>query len=111
DRPAGASRNTGQGPDVIDVDLRLAYQLKAGEKARLQFIAEAFNLANRANFASVNNVVGSSCRECQTVGATFVQSGIVPNPSANTFIRPNDGLAFTSAQSSRQLQFGFRLAF
>jgi len=32
--------------------------IKFGEKAGLQLVAEGFNLLNRTNFASVNNVVG-----------------------------------------------------
>src|SRR6185312_1015610 len=52
DRPPGAGRNTGIGPNYVDVDMRLSYQFKLGEKARLLLMAEAFNLFNRTNFAS-----------------------------------------------------------
>ncbi|HKE33307.1 MAG TPA: carboxypeptidase regulatory-like domain-containing protein [Candidatus Angelobacter sp.] len=65
DRPIGAGRNTGIGPNFIDFDLRLTKAFRLTEGAQLQFIAEGFNLANRSNFASVNNVVGPSCAECR----------------------------------------------
>jgi hypothetical protein len=57
ERPIGAPRDTGLGPDYIDFDMRLSWQHKLGEKSNLQFTAEGFNLANRTNFASVNNEV------------------------------------------------------
>jgi Carboxypeptidase regulatory-like domain len=104
DRPIGAGRNTGLGPDYVDVDLRLTKAFKLAEKTQLQFIAEGFNIFNRTNFASVNNVVGPSCVECQVLGHTFVQQGV-------SSVAPNQGLGFTSALIRRQLQLGIRLAF
>ncbi|HLY97434.1 MAG TPA: TonB-dependent receptor [Candidatus Angelobacter sp.] len=102
DRPIGAARNTGEGPDFIDFDMRLAKKFKLSEKTSLQLMAEGFNLANRLNFASVNN----------TVGANFGQL-----PGFTTFnvhgsnIGPTAPLGFTSALSPRTLQLGLRLAF
>src|SRR5271163_1856333 len=60
DRPPGDGRNTGLGPNYVDFDMRLSRSFKVREKASLQFTAEAFNLANRTNYASVNNIVGSA---------------------------------------------------
>ena len=57
ERPIGAARDTGLGPDYIDFDMRLSWQHKLGEKTNLQFTAEGFDIANRTNFASVNNEV------------------------------------------------------
>ncbi|HYA97978.1 MAG TPA: hypothetical protein VEH49_07780, partial [Methylomirabilota bacterium] len=106
DRPLGVGRNTGEGPDYIDVDARLTYEIRMGERARLQFSAEAFNLANHTNYASVNN-------EVPTLGGfsrvTNNASGLFVNPLA---VNPGGApLAFTSAFPRRQLQFGFRVAF
>ncbi len=58
DRPIGAARNTGLGPDYMDFDMRITRRFKMGDRADLQLLAEGFNLANRTNYASVNNVVG-----------------------------------------------------
>jgi hypothetical protein len=104
DRPIGASRNTGLGPDFIDLDLRLTKAFKLGERTQLQIIGEGFNILNRTNFASVNNVVGPACVECKVLGGTFVQSGL-------SNVAPNQGLGFTSALIRRQLQLGARLVF
>ena len=57
-RPAGAGRNTGRGPDFYTFDLRLARKFKLGERATVEWIMEGFNLANRTNFKSVNRTVG-----------------------------------------------------
>jgi hypothetical protein len=104
DRPIGAGRNTGLGPDYIDLDLGLTKAFRVGERAQLQIVAQGFNLFNRANFASVNNVVGPTCTECLVLGKTFVQSG-----QGNVI--PSQGLGFTSALIPRQIQLGVRLAF
>jgi Carboxypeptidase regulatory-like domain len=97
DRPPGAGRNTGIGPNYIDFDMRVARQFKLTEKASLQFLAEGFNIFNRTNFGSVNNVVG-------VIAPPF-------NLSGNSSLSPSQPLGFTSALPKRQLQFGVRLNF
>ena len=97
DRPPGAGRNTGIGPNYFDVDMRLTRQIKLSEKANLQLILEGFNLFNRTNFASVNNVVG-------VIAPPF-------NLRGNRALSPSQPLGFTSAFPKRQLQFGVRLSF
>jgi Carboxypeptidase regulatory-like domain/TonB dependent receptor len=104
DRPIGAGRNTGLGPNYSDFDLRVTKAFRVGERGQLQIVAEGFNLFNRANFASVNNIVGPTCTECSVLGKTFVQNGL------NSVI-PSQGLGFTSALIPRQIQLGVRMAF
>jgi hypothetical protein len=107
DRPIGAARNTGLGPDYIDFDMRLTKRFKMGERASLQLIAEAFNLFNRDNFGSVNNVVGPNFALPVTAGGsgstTFNVHG--GNTGANT------PLGFTSVIAPRTLQLGLRIGF
>ena len=98
DRPIGAGRNTGLGPNYVDFDMRLAHAFKIGEKVRLQAIAEGFNLFNRTNFASVNNVVG----------ATFAPPF---NVTGNSALSPSQPLGFTSTLPKRQFQLGAKLVF
>jgi hypothetical protein len=97
DRPPGAGRNTGIGPNYFDVDMRLSRGIKLGEKANLQLMLEGFNIFNRTNYASVNNVVG-------VIGPPFDLHG-------SSALSPSQPLGFTSAYPKRQLQFGVRLSF
>jgi len=112
ERPIGAPRDTGMGPDYIDFDMRLTWGHKLGERARLQFTAEGFNLANRTNFASINNEVGPVFG--LTPGfTTFNVRGIRPGselPSGGT-ATASTPLAFTSAFPKRQIQLGVRFTF
>jgi hypothetical protein len=97
DRPPGAGRNTGIGPNYIDFDMRLSRLIRLSERANLQLILEGFNIFNRTNFASVNNVVG-------VIAPPFDLHG-------NSALSPSQPLGFTSAFPKRQLQFGIRLSF
>jgi hypothetical protein len=99
DRPLFAGRNTGIGPNFWTFDLRLARRIGLGSEARrLELTAEAFNLFNRLNFASVNNFVG----------ATFAPPFRV---QGRREVGPSQPLGFTSAFDPRRIQLGFRLAF
>jgi carboxypeptidase family protein len=97
DRPPGAGRNTGIGPNYLDFDMRLSWRYKMGEKSDLQFMAEGFNIFNRTNFGSVNNVVG-------VISGPF-------NLSGNKSLSPSTPLGFTSSLPMRQLQLGLRFTF
>jgi hypothetical protein len=112
ERPIGAPRDAGLGPDLIDWDMRLTWQHKLGEKANLQFTAEGFNITNRTNFASVNNEVGPLFG-FQPGFTTFNVRGIRPGtllPGGGT-ASPSTPLAFTSALPKREIQLGVRLSF
>ena len=99
-RPIGAGRNIGIGPNFFTADLRISRRISLGtsEAHSLEFIAEGFNLANRTNFKSVNNVAGDlTLRE-------------LPNPIV---ARRGDGgpLSYTAAQNPCQFQLGARFRF
>ncbi len=98
-RPWPAGRNIGRGPDYFTVDLRLArrFALSADGRRNLEFTAEGFNLLNRTNFRSINNVVGN------------LSLGQLPNPITGRAGNPTDPLAFTSAFDPRQFQFGVKI--
>jgi hypothetical protein len=87
DRPPGVGRNTGEGFDFASFDVRLSRHIRLAEHARLEIIAEAFNLFNRANFQLPNGTIGT---------------GATPSPR---FGQPN------GAADPRQIQFGLRLSF
>src|SRR6266478_2605655 len=98
DRPPGVGRNTGIGPNYVSFDTRLSWQVKVAEKSTLQFMVEGFNLFNRTNVGSVNNVVGVIAPPTQPL-------------QGDRTLSPSQPLGFTSALPKRQLQFGVRLSF
>jgi len=125
ERPIGSPRDTGLGPDYYNFDMRLSWRHKLGEKATMILTAEGFNIANRTNFASVNNEVNplyaiqtgpTLCPvagQCATGNTSFnvhgLRSGtVLPDGSVVT---PSTPLAFTSAFPKRQIQLGIRFMF
>ncbi len=112
ERPIGAPRDTGLGPDYIDFDMRLTWGHKLGETSKLQFTAEGFNLANRTNYASVNNEV-SPLFGFASGFTTFNVRGIRPGTAlaGGGSVSPSTPLAFTSAFPKRQIQLGVRFSF
>lgn len=98
DRPPGAGRNTGQGPGFWTFDMRVTRMISFSESLRLQVTAEGFNLFNHTNFATVNNVVGSS------FAPPFEVEGLKGRA-------PNQPLGFTAVNPMRQIQLGIRLSF
>jgi hypothetical protein len=86
--PPGQFGNVGRnvliGPNLFTVDVSMVKSNKIGERATVQFRAEAFNLFNRANFRLPENV---------------------------TLDTPNIGVITRTATTSRQLQFGVKFIF
>jgi hypothetical protein len=112
ERPIGAPRDTGLGPNYINFDMRLSWTHKLGERANLLFTAEGFNIANRTNYASVNNEV-SPLFGLTPGFTTFNVSGIRPGTAlvGGGTATSSTPLAFTSAFPKRQIQLGVRLSF
>ena len=111
ERPIGAPRDTGLGPNYVDFDARLSWQHKLGEKAKLQVTAEGFNIANHTNYASVNNEV-SPLFGLTPGFTTFNVNGLRPGTVASGgTVTPSTPLAFTSAFPKRQIQLGIRFSF
>ncbi len=81
-----------RGDAFFQLDLRLAKNVKLGEKMNLQFVAQAFNLTNRANY-----------------GNDF--SGDISSPS--TFAHPAGFINPSSTTTPRSLwsEFGVRFSF
>jgi len=69
-----------RGDPFFELDLRLAKNIKFGEKMNLQLIAQAFNLTNRANYGNdFNNSIASQ--------STFGHPAGFINPSGTTIPR------------------------
>jgi hypothetical protein len=58
DRPEGTDRNSERGPDLKNVDLRLAKEIKLA-KGRMEFLVEVFNVLNNTNVLKVQNVLSA----------------------------------------------------
>lgn len=54
DRVPGIGKNTFRGFTFVSLDPRVARDIRLGERAKLQFIFEAFNFLNRANFRTIS---------------------------------------------------------
>jgi len=98
-RPATLGRNMGQGPNYSSVDLRISRRFHFGtlENTALEFLAEGFNLLNRTNFRTVNNIVGD------------VPVSSLPSPITANRSTASTPLAYTSALDPRQFQLGLKL--
>lgn len=85
-------RNRGMLGNYASLDMRIARQIRFGERVRLELIAEGFNLFNRFNEASASPFLQDvNLRNERFKGSYFSRS--------------------TAAYDQRQLQFGFRLNF
>lgn len=91
-------RNIGKGPDFQTFDVRLTRKISFSERVSLELTAEAFNLFNRLNYASVNN----------TVGPTFPTT---ENVRGLEGVSPSTPLGFTSAFDARRIQLGGKIRF
>ncbi|HEX3085075.1 MAG TPA: TonB-dependent receptor [Pyrinomonadaceae bacterium] len=80
-------RNVVMGPGFNNTDVSIIKNTKLGEKLRLQFRAEIFDVFNHANFGPPGTIVG---------GATFGRITSTRFPTGET-------------GSSRQIQFAFKL--
>jgi len=108
DRLPGYSRNGFTGPDYATADVRLTRQLRLGERYKLNFSAEAFNLFNRDN----QRVTITSNGEVASA-STFVQSSVSPNIAAypgyyelpTNFMKPN------AAYPPRQIQLALKFIY
>ena len=90
-------RNQFTTPNIYVFDTRVTKSFKFGEKYNLSLIAEAFNLFNRSNIATVNT------------GRYVIASGTAPSVS-----NPAPSLPFGFARTflgERQIQLAARFRF
>jgi outer membrane receptor protein involved in Fe transport len=83
-------RNAGTGPDFFSVNLRLSRTFPVRGRARIEALAEVFNLTNRENVVALNGNFGAGAYPGNP-SATFGQTTAVADP--------------------RSFQFGLRLSF
>jgi len=83
-------RNAGTGPDFFTLNLRLARAFRIGGRAKLDILAEVFNVTNRENAVALNGNFGS---------------GAYPTNPSPTFGQ------ITAVSDPRSCQLGLRLSF
>ncbi len=90
-------RNAFPGPGVHNLDARLSRDFNIHEGFKLQFMVEAFNLANHRNVLSAN-----------TTYSSYVKASSCSGSHANDCIAPYTGAAFGSPSSTNSVLFGPR---
>jgi hypothetical protein len=106
DRAPGTLRNEFSTPSSYIFDLRVGRAIRIGERAKVTFFAEGFNLFNRANVQSVNrnlyaySVVSGAPRLTRTTNFATPAGFISGSPS----------FTFNSSYN-REFQLGIRLDF
>ena len=74
-------RNAGEGPDFFSLGARVSRTFSAGGRARVEAIAEGFNLTNRINVVSFNGNFGPGAYPTSP-SPTFGQITAVGDPRA-----------------------------
>ena len=109
-RPPQYGRNVFIGPGLRDVDFRIMREFQVYERARLQFIGEAFNIFNHTNIASVNstafNYIAAGASGC--AAAAGINGCLSPN---SAFMAPTSSTSTNGLYGARQLQFSAKLVF
>ena len=96
-------------PPIKYVDLRVSRRFSITEKAKLELIAEAFNLFNRTQVTSVNNTIYNICTGTGTTGTCPFGTGSVFATFNPTFgqITGSDGFFFRERQVQLAVRFEF----
>jgi Carboxypeptidase regulatory-like domain/TonB dependent receptor len=58
DRPASLSRNSFRYPATVTLDASVAYDVRLSNAQHVEIRLDAFNMANRKNVSTVNNIIG-----------------------------------------------------
>ena len=105
-RLPGFERNGFQQPKTTVVDLRLSKRVSVKERVKLEFLGEAFNLANHQNVTGVNTTAYTVGSTTATKTNTLTYTTAVPTFGATTFTNTS-GFSF----APRQIQLGVRAQF
>ena len=108
DRLPGVSRDSLLGPDYATADLRLTCRLYAGDRVKLELMAESFNLLNRDNRRvqiTQDGFITNSAQFVQTTNTTEI------NIFPAEYRVPSSFLKATDAYAPRQIQLALKLIF
>jgi hypothetical protein len=109
-RPPQYGRNVFIGPGLRNFDIRIMREFHVYERARLQFIGEAFNIFNHTNITSVNgtafNFVAASA---SSSSCPLTSNGCLSPNSA--FLAPTSSSSTNGLYGARQLQVSAKFVF
>jgi hypothetical protein len=105
-RVPGFERNGFQQPKTTVVDLRLSKRFRVADRLDLEFLGEAFNLANHQNVTVVNATAYTVASVAATKTNTLTYTTAVPSFGAPTQTNTS-GFSF----APRQIQLGVRAQF
>ena len=108
DRLPGEARDSLLGPDYATTDLRLTRRIYAGDRVKLQLMAEWFNLLNRDNKRvqiTQDGFVSNAAQFVQTDKAIGI------NIFPAQYCVPSSFLNATDAYAPRQIQLALKLLF
>ena len=108
DRLPGLSRDSLLGPDYATTDLRLTRRIYAGDRVKLELMAESFNLLNRDNQRvqiTQDGFVSNSAQFVQTTKTIGINIFPAQYRVPSTFLKATD------AYAPRQIQLALKLIF
>jgi Carboxypeptidase regulatory-like domain/TonB dependent receptor len=108
DRLPGVSRDSLVGPDYATTDFRLTRRLYAGDRIKLELMAESFNLFNRDNQRvqiTQDGFITNSAQFVQTTNTTGINIFPAEYRVPSTFLRATD------AYAPRQIQLALKLIY
>jgi len=105
-RVPGFERNGFEQPKTTVVDLRLSKRFRVADRVNLEFLGEAFNLANHQNVTTVNTTAYTVASTAATKTNTLTYTTAVPTFGAATATNTS-GFSY----APRQIQLGVRAQF
>ncbi|HEX3436423.1 MAG TPA: TonB-dependent receptor, partial [Pseudacidobacterium sp.] len=105
------NHNNFQQPRTNVLDLRLSKRLQFADKYGLEFLGEAFNIANRQNVTSVNTTAYNVVNNMTTVGTATIGEGNTLTPYSVPFSQITSTNNSNFAYNIRQLQLAVRFQF
>ena len=112
ERAPGTSRNQFRLPAIYTVDPRITRNVNITERAKLQLIAEAFNLFNHQNITSAKNTLyATSTTACGTTTSTCLVPQTLAVAGANTFGLPSAASISGQGNVGRVLQLAAKITF
>jgi hypothetical protein len=93
-------------PKTVVADLRLSKRFSVHERVKLEFLGEAFNVANHQNVTGVNTTAYTVGSVAASKTNTLTYTTAVPTFGATTFTNTS-GFSF----APRQIQLGVRAQF